>query len=314
MDAIPFAATAPEQVVPLLQADSQFVAPYASRRAWSASIPADVLAAAGAAAAAANSSSPAAGGSSSSSTAEPADLFLRLRFCPTAVLPQPLAAGATTAPPNPFGPGSDKATSSSPGLSLGSGAPGAEAAASDGGGGSPCDAPVPLAPGATAAQCEAAKRLLQCSESLVFLTEFKDARLAPANVTAEVAPSGGGSPTTDGFAMALRSDAPALFVSLETPQAGRFNASALLLLPWQPQTVVFLPGEGTAAQAPPAPSAEAVDSSSGGPELAVYWLQQEVAALQPEAAAQAAPASLAWAARPPLLVLLALQLVPHALI
>jgi len=393
VNAVPFAATRPDQVVPLLRLDTSFIAGYASRRAWAASIRTDVLPTVGDIATVNTSSGGSGGGSgsrrvvaaeggrassdgSSSSTAssgsrpaEAADVFRRLRFCPTGVQQQAVAEWATEPPPNPFGSGNSGAAAaagSQPQLVLGSsGTPAAEraAAASDGGSpggqgsGSPgsqacADLLLSLPPGVSEAECEAARRLLQCSESLLLLTDLKDARMAAANVTASLLPaplsggsgdSGGdggssgsaasspsssevsagnssGSSSAQGFAVGLSSDAVALFVAVEAEQqVGRFNASALLLLPWEPQTVQFLPieepGAGAempgssraAAQpaaeagqpaaearqaaveaAPPGPAAEAGgisagSSSSGGSEQApvvrTYWLQQELAAL-----------------------------------
>lgn len=374
VDAIPFAATRPNQVVPLLRLDSSFIAAYASRRAWAASIRSDVLPAVGGIPRAAGSSSGrqvvaaegSADGSSSSDNgsgsstrpAEAADVFLRLRFCPTGVQQQDVAEWATGPPPNPLASSSSGAAAATaagqPQLTLGnSAAPAAEraAAASDGGGSGsgsqaeqPCaGSPVALPPGASEAQCEAARRLLQCSESLVFLTELKDARLAAANVSAlamqdgsgvesrSSSSSGGGS--SDGsssggsssgrFTVALSGDAVALFVSLESEQrVGRFNASALLLLPWEPQTVQFLPAEEPGAEqqgsssklaaqpaaeaGPPAvevplqaddgmihspgpagPASSTTATSEEAPLVRIYSLQREMAALGEAAAAQA---------------------------
>ncbi|KAL4437114.1 hypothetical protein ABPG75_004253 [Micractinium tetrahymenae] len=366
VDAIPFNATRPEQVVPIYRFASAGIPAFGDRLAWSGSLE-DVLAAAG------NASSSVGGGSGSGTAgggpADPADVFLRLRYCPTTI--QAAQGGNGTTVPNPF---LDAGGSSSSALQQGSGGHAAErqAAASDGSeGGGPCSAPVVLPGSASAAQCAAARRLLQCSESLVFLTELKDARLAPANVSVEVAPAGsaaqqaqqqaaeaasnealGGSAS---FSVRLNSDAVALFVSVEAEQqAGRFNGSALLLLPWQPQTLLFFPAAeaasagpdsggasagssgsgplaepgrvaGTAALAMPAaeqgPAAEEgvlADPPTGGggggrghaPNISVYWLQQALAELQPEAQPEAASSAGSCSVMPAILALL----VPVALL
>lgn len=346
MDAIPFNATRPEHVVPIYRFASVSVPAFGGRLAWSANLEA-VLAAAG------NATS---GSASAAAAADPADVFLRLRYCPGII--QPVQDSNGTAVPNPFI-WSDNGGSSSvlqQGDGGGDGGDEREAAAGDGGeGGGPCDAPVPLPGSASAAQCAAARRLLQCSESLVFLTELKDARLAPANVSSEVLPAGslaqraqqaggeaasrealGGSPD---WAVRLSSDAVALFVSVEAEgRPGRFNGSALLLLPWQPQALLFFPTvqagtggtssaggtpqaepagpAGTAASSSPAaehaPAAEqggAADPTAAAPSLNVYWLQQALSELQPEVKAEAASsagARAAWLAALPLLAALAL--------
>ncbi|PSC75824.1 molecular chaperone [Micractinium conductrix] len=253
VDGIPFAATQQDQVVPVHRFAAAAAPAQSSRAAWNASLATDVLVAAG----------------SGGQVAAMADVFLRLRFCPTAVVPGDGEEGGPLQ--SPFGapaPFSSSSSSSAadggmPQLVLGaspagaSGSPAAEvqAAAGDGGDEGPegpggCDAPIALPRGASAAQCAAARRLLRCSESLLFLTELKDARLAPANVSAAVEPTvaassdggGGGGGGADGslagrpaFTVVLSSDAVALFVSPEVEQAGRFNASGLLLLPWAPQ-------------------------------------------------------------------------------
>ena len=312
VDIIPFAATQPEHVVPLYQSSSAFITAYGSRLAWSGSLAADILPAAGTlplAGRATNANASTSG--SGSRLAEAADVFLRLRYCPSAVRRQVAAPWATSPPPNPFSnaSSSDGAALEQLQLALGSnGGSTAErtAAASDGGGGgrssssssgsssgssgssSACDAPVALPAGAGEAQCAAARRLLQCSESLVFLTEFKDARLAPANVTAASQPLDTHQPLT----VMLSSDAVALFVSPESEQqVGRFNSSAQLLLPWQPQTVALRPIEGRSSQQEAAagqPAAEDADPAAPNGSAAgvsVYWLQDALAALQPAPAA-----------------------------
>jgi len=205
-------------------------------------------------------------------------------------------------------------------------------------------------------QCAAARRLLQCSESLVFLTELKDARLALANVSATVVPtlessnnssssssSGdllGGAPA---FAVNLSSDGVALFVSVEAEQqAGRFNGSGLLLLPWQPQTLLFFPTEGEgAANATTDRPVDAGSGSSGGGQapategqapavegqapaaasdalpagsiasISVYWLQQALTTLQPPPISAAEPAASASSSsgRPATLLMLCIAYV-----
>lgn len=307
VDAIPFAATRPDQVVPLLLSEGASVGAYASGPVWSASVASGILPAVG----------PAAGAT---------DALVRLRFCPTAVEAQATAAaeGATSPPPNPFGPSASEAAGQRLRLSLGSGndSPGASAAGDGAQGGPSCDAPVAVTACAGSAQCAAARRLLQCSESLVLLTELKDARLAPANVTAAVQRAFGSSGSSSsgdsdgGFQVRLNSDAPALFVSLEAEQqAGRFNSSAMLLLPWEPQTVAFLPvpqGHPYAAEVPQEqqsagpsaapPQAESLSARqaapptaegghSAAPEVSVLWLQHALAELQPGSGAAADAAS-----------------------
>lgn len=295
VDALPFAATRPEQVVPLYRTDAAFVGAYASRPAWRGSIAADVLPAVG--------SIPAGAASTTNGRvrlAESADVLMRLRFCPTAVQPQVLADWATSPLPNPFGATSSAAASQQLALALGGsgGAPAAErqAAASDGGGAPTCDARVALPPGTSQEQCQAAKRLLACSESVVLLTELKDARLAPASVSAEVAAV---RPAGD-FEVTLSSDAVTLFVVPEAERrAGRFNSSALLLLPWSPLALAFVPaagpsaaaGDGGAAAAAPAMEAMDASGSNDSPTVSVYWLQQALEVLQPAANGTAAAAT-----------------------
>lgn len=352
VDAIPFNATRPEHVKPVYQFASASVPAFGGRLAWNGSLE-GVLAAAGN-----GSARGGAGGSgtAASTAADPADFFLRLRYCPVTIHPSQDSNG--TAVPNPFfDSGSSSGSGSSGVLQQGGSGSAAErrSVAGDGSeGGARCDAPVQLPGSISSVQCAAAKRLLQCSESLVFLTELKDARLAPADVTAEVAPAGstaqqaaasdapGGS-----FAVRLSSDAVALFVSVEAEQqAGRFNGSARLLLPWQPQTLVFFPaaqalsgspgsastapqeepggpGMGAASAGPAAEQAQvagqgaAADPPGAAPSISVYWLQQALAELQPEAQAQAASsagASSAGAVAGPLPTLLLLALLCVALV
>ena len=312
MDGIPFAATQQDQVVPVHRFAAAAAPAQSSRAAWNASLATDVLVAAG----------------SGGQVAAMADVFLRLRFCPTAVVPGDGEEGGPLQ--SPFGapaPFSSSSSSSAadggmPQLVLGaspagaSGSPAAEvqAAAGDGGDEGPegpggCDAPIALPRGASAAQCAAARRLLRCSESLLFLTELKDARLAPANVSAAVEPTvaassdggGGGGGGADGslagrpaFTVVLSSDAVALFVSPEVEQAGRFNASGLLLLPWAPQAVGFHPIGGE-----PSDGGGSSDSSgwppqgepAGPPGVSLYWLQQALNTLEPPAPASSAAAA-----------------------
>lgn len=229
--------------------------------------------------------------------AEAGDVFLRLRFCPSVVQRQWAAAGAAQPPPNPFG----FATAAEElqqalgggalllGGSSGGAAPATErtAAASDGGpADQPCDALVALPRGTTAAQCAAARRLLQCSESLVLLTEPKDARLAPANLSAQLAPAAAPS-----LAVTLSSDAVALFVAVENQQqAGHFDGSGtLLLLPWEPRTLAFQPAEaGGAGASDQQPAAEGQGAGEVPAGLGLYWLQKEMAALEPPTTAATA--------------------------
>jgi hypothetical protein len=333
VDIIPFGATQPEHVVPLYQSSSAFITAYGSRLAWSGSLSADVLLAAGTvplAGSATNGNTSTNG--SSSGPAEAADVFLRLRFCPAAAQQQVAVPWATSPPPNPFGTASSSGGAALEQMQRGLGAIDGStaertAAASDGGGSGssgsslPCDAPVALPAGASEAQCAAARRLLQCSESLVFLTELKDARLAPANVTSVSQTLETSQPLT----ATLSSDAVALFVSPESElQVGRFNSSALLLLPWQPQTVALQPIQGSSSQHQEAagqPAAEhadpdAPDGSAAG--VSVYWLQDALATLQPAPAAASAggtaeqPPSSGFAAAVPIVhMMLCLAVLMH---
>lgn len=305
MDAIPFAATRPEQVVSLYRSDASTVRAFHSQLAWAGSIAGDVLPAAGGV--------PAAPGGTGSRPAEAADVLLRLRFCPSAVQALPGTA-------NPFsadgadGDSSDSPASGAPALDLAGGGDAAQraAAASDGSSddrvdcSKACTSPVELPPGAGAAQCEAAARLLACSEALLLLTEAKDAWLLPANVSAEVVPPAGGGPHGGAFDLRLSSDAVALWVAPEVEGLpGRFNASGLLVLPWQPQTVRFEPtwsagGAATGGSGTPtgAPAAEAADGPLGRPAVRVYWLQQAMAELAAEDGGAGAAAAASSAATP----------------
>lgn len=330
VDAIPYNATRPEHVVSIYHFTSASVGPFGGRLAWNSSLE-GVLAAAGNASSGGGGGG---GGTAAGAPADPSDFFLRFRYCPTTI--QPSCESNGSAVPNPFvGPDSGAGGGASV-LQQGGSDAERQAAADDGSeGGGPCAAPVPLPGSASPAQCAAARRLLQCSESLLFLTELKDARLAPANVTAEVAPAGAaaqqavtGAPAGEApggppaFAVRLSSDAVALFVSVEAEgQPGQFNGSARLLLPWQPQTLLFFPaaqpgggGPGSAGSAsagstpqaepggpwmaaayaspaaeqtpaaehtPAAEQAATADPPGAAPNVSVYWLQQALAELQP---------------------------------
>jgi hypothetical protein len=332
-------------VVPLFRADNASVAAYDSGLAWSGTIAGDVLPAVGQAMNAILSQEGQVTGGGGPRAADAADVFLRLRFCPTVVRRQQAEQGAAVPPPDPFG-----SLSAAEQLRLAFGG-GSGTMASDGGSAAPpCESPVELPAGATVAQCAAARRLLQCSESLVLLVEPKDARLAPVAVSVRlVAPaggqaaeglalplhdapgpdveafegsgasSGGGGSGSDSLAVTLRSDGVALFVAVENEgRAGSFNGSGtLLLLPWEPQTLVFHPaealGDEDAAAGPPhqgqppadelasassgellQPAAEAAEGSGAAAagqllhDIQVQWLQKEMAALQPPEQAQQA--------------------------
>jgi hypothetical protein len=283
VDIIPYAATQPEHVVPLYSSDSASIGAYSSRRAWAGSVAQDVLPAAGQLPVPAWQQLTGIAANDSANGAQPADVFLRLRFCPSSIQAQQLAvvAGRVVVPPDflgfsasDVGGSSDAASPAGPQLLMGGTAAPADelaAAAGDGGASSAaassaaaaCTAPVPLPPGATAEQCAAAKRLLGCSESLVLLTEPKDSQLAPANVSARLVPAvtvnepGFANGTTTSRAapgsaqlvVELSSAAVALFVAVDNQQTpGRFNGSGtLLLLPWERRTVAFepVPPDGT---------------------------------------------------------------------
>ncbi len=80
------------------------------------------------------------------------------------------------------------------------------------------------------------------SESIVYLTEFKDSSLA-SNPNIQVTVLSQDDDTRQ-LRLNVTSSAPAAFVSLETPIAGHFSDSNFMLLPWQPRTVTFTLGEG----------------------------------------------------------------------
>lgn len=318
VDAIPYGATQPKHVVPLLRADNASVAAYDSGLVWSGTIAGDVLPAVGQAmdAILSQQEGQAAGGDGGGPrAADAADVFLRLRFCPAAVGRQQAEQGAAVPPPDPFG-----SLTAAEQLRLAFGG-GSGAIASDGGSTAPpCEAPVELPAGATEAQCAAARRLLQCSESLVLLVEPKDARLAPAAVSVRLvtpatkqeaeglalpfsdatAPdveaafegssvsSGGSGSGSDSLAVTLSSDGVALFVAVEKEgRAGSFNGSGtLLLLPWETQTLVFHPAEALSDEDAAAGTPQ--QSQPPADDIQVQWLQKEMAALQPPEQAQQA--------------------------
>jgi hypothetical protein len=320
VDIVPYAATGPSHIAALIRLNVT-IAAFDSHMVWSGSIAGDVLAAIGlvfhlqqgqqqawqgndTAPGSSSGSDSGSGGSSGSSGSgsgsrggdggrrrvEAADVFLRLRFCPTAVLQQQAAAGSTVPPPEPFKHTLIKLGGLVEGSLHGGSDTTAEGQAGAHSGGSvsnapPCDAAVALLDGAAADQCEAARRLLQCSESLVLLTEPKAARMAPANVSIQLThggrqqegadgsylatPADGGG--TDVTTVSLRSDAVALFVAVEnSARAGHFVGSGtLLLLPWQPQALRF--------QEAVHPTEHREDVLGN---ISVYWLQKEMAALQ----------------------------------
>ena len=113
----------------------------------------------------------------------------------------------------------------------------------------------------------------------------------PAKVTAARV----GDSSDGDVEVTLSSDAVALFVSVEAEAAppGRWNASALLLLPWQTQTVAFRPLEVASeddAGAEGTVEAGGGSSSSGAGdilelEVTVYWLQSAMEVLQQQAEA-----------------------------
>lgn len=274
VDAVPWSAEEEGEVVALLRAPGVSVPPFAAGLMWSASLP-DIL-----------------GSNGTAQQWTAADVFLRLRFCPSSIQNQ---AGYS----NPF------AATLAGALSAGQSMPNSRSEViSDGSQG--CSAPA-VGPDAGPEQCAAAYRLLGCTESILFLTELKDARLPDAEVAAEVtlallADGGGGSGGStawDGSGttsevgssvwVAVNSSRIAAFVALETSLAGRFNASGFLLLPWEgPTTVEFLP------QTEEFPSSN-ISLDSGElqqaleADLSVMWLQKALAAVQPAASSQATP-------------------------
>ncbi|KAL6782296.1 hypothetical protein ACKKBG_A06260 [Auxenochlorella protothecoides x Auxenochlorella symbiontica] len=175
------------------------------------------------------------------------DYVLRLRFCPTAVqaavgLPNPFEV--ETAGDGAGGNDTQVAAASSAGLT---GSSANESCMSS-------IAGLGAAPGSAA--CAAASSALVCGEALFHPTEFVDASLwgPPPVLSARALP---GAQTGDSGALVLEisSDVVALWVAVEPPPglAGNFNASGFMLLPWQPQVVVFTPDpveEGATGAAP----------------------------------------------------------------
>ncbi|KAK2075570.1 hypothetical protein QBZ16_001678 [Prototheca wickerhamii] len=85
------------------------------------------------------------------------------------------------------------------------------------------------------------EELLACSEATFFPVDFGEARLWGPPPTINATPL---ATDEDGsISVRLSTDTVALFVTVEPPPgvSGNFNASGVLLLPWEPQTVVFTP-------------------------------------------------------------------------
>ena len=253
VEAIPYAATDESDVVVVAELTATMSA-FSSGVAWAGSLAADVLHALS---------------QQLGAPATPAELFLRLQFCPTAV--HRVAAYYSPFFPQGAAPAQAAALSTLQ-LALGSTTPlvsdGSEACPGLG---------IELPAGAGPDQCAAARRLLRCSQVLVFPTELRDAALAPADVEMSV----------DALAREVTlgaSGGAALFVSVEAQRqaAGRLSDNFVLLLPWQNLTLQWEGGD--------------VEE----PNWTVTWLQHAVDAYEDARAAPNTPrAPAANAARGP---------------
>jgi beta-mannosidase len=211
-------------------------------------------------------------------------LFMRLRFCPTAAF----SAGHHS----PLFPGGGGAAAAAPPPAAGG-----------------CDAPGAPA-GASPAECAAARRLLRCSESVLLLAELKDADVAPAQVrvaAVRAAAAQGGAAEPDfgeagggaALEIELRSDGVAFFVLLESPRPGVFSDNAFVLLPWEPRTITFTPRGAPAAagadaeEEPAGCGSSEVDLEAFRKTLSVTWMQ---GVLPPAPAPAPAPAAASAAA------------------
>lgn len=255
--------------------------PFGSGSVWNASLSGWLLPSLGAKLGAAAAGGAAVRGgrhSGGRAKADPASFFLNVQFCPTGVIPSGLyspfgvANSAGASMPLIRLPSTDPEVGSKLGAGAGAtGSPCSTTAGSSGGGGGG----AATSSGGIVGCAEAAQRMLQCSQSFVFLTEFKDAGLAPAEVAvvsvewvdeaALLAGSSRGSASSresTGAAQAatLRSMAAGgsagviavrlearllpLFVTLESSMAGVFLQNGLHVLPWEPATVHFVLREG----------------------------------------------------------------------
>ena len=81
------------------------------------------------------------------------------------------------------------------------------------------------------------------SESIVYLTDFKDGSLPTnPNIQASLLSF---SEADETLTLNVTSTVPAAFVSLETPIAGHFSDNNFLLLPWQPRVLQFSMKQGS---------------------------------------------------------------------
>ncbi|GAB4815646.1 hypothetical protein N2152v2_002692 [Parachlorella kessleri] len=293
IDAIPYTATNPEDIIHLTDSPGISVASFDAGPIWNASIPGWLL--------------PTVLNASGGGALGPQDFFLRLRYCPTGTAATPGYHSPFTAAAAP-GPSIGN-SSSNPASFLRASSPVSEEEAGDGSAlpasAVSSDCPM-LGAGADAEACDAAQRMLQCSQSFVYLSEFRDASLAQGQVEVtgvEWVDRLGGSSLTDPSQAALLGSlgnvmedriavhlsAPflALFVSLESPLQGQFLLNGMHLLPWENATVHFALHEPSLCTVQKGCSsdqrARILEEFREG--LTVQWLQQEVGVMERQGAA-----------------------------